>query len=821
MEAELVALATAVVTALFQEVATDGWARARDRMARFFGSRRSAAPDAVGSDLESARAALAAAHRDNDEETARRLHEEWRDRLHRTLRADPEAAAELRQLLGELAPGATVFNGDVGAGSAVQAGEIGTLTQHLHFHGPAVGQGPAAGHRLDATVAVLPAAAVHQLPLEEEPFENRDEQRARVLRALDERRESPLVRPLVVVISGVGGIGKTALAVRLAHELAPRFTEGSAYLDLDEWRTAGSIDVEAVIRHRLRRLGVAESWLPGEYRALVELYREKTRGARTALVVDNAWSADEITTLLPHSADALVLVTGQRRLPALEARGAIGLALGPLSHAHASDVLRKIVTAVRPDESPRTTDALARLCDGFPAALRAVGTLLHEHPTRRMERLVADLTSQLQERGLPVVEAVWNTTYDELPAPAALLYRLLPQHPGYDITTEAAAALLGTGFDDAEDALGGLVRAGLLEMSPSVSPARGGGRFRLHGLLRAHATRCADRHGDPAETEEGLRRLLLWYRRQAERADRAIAAKRMRQAEPVPELAYAPDLPFADEPAARRWLDAERGALYGWVGIAAGLGEDTHAWSLCEPLWKHYEDHGNHDDAIRAFTLGRDAAQRCERPDALIRLRCQLAQALWLGGRVGEAGTETEQAVRSADAVVPGTKLHASALEFRGKFLAWRGEPDRAAACFRQSRDIHRALPVPNEYGVLLQSFLLGRTLRAAGRLPEAEAETDTALRLARELRHDRMTARSEAELGRIQRGLGRPDRAVAALERALELERRRGSTYDEAALGEELAELAEESGDRRAAQAYRARAHELRVRAGAAPENP
>ncbi|RDG39189.1 hypothetical protein DVH02_05315 [Streptomyces corynorhini] len=817
----------AVMTAVLQQVATDGWTRARDGLVGVFRRRRSATSDSVESELESARAALAEARRRNDDATADRLLADWSDRLLRNVLTDPDAEPELRALLTELAPGAVTFNGEVSAGSAIQAGEISTLNQHLHFHGPTATQRSAGPAAVPAGPAaqVAPAAPVaeHQLPLEEEPFENRDEQRAQVLRALDEHRESPLVRPLTVVISGVGGIGKTALAVRLAHELAPRFTGGSAYLDLDEWRTAGSVDADAILRHRLRRLGVAESWLPGEYRALVDLYKDRTRGARTVLVIDNAWSADEVTTLLPHSADALVLVTGQRRLPALEARGAIGLALGPLSHGHSSDVLRKIVTAVRPDESPRTMAALARLCDGFPAALRAVGTLLHEHPTRRTERLVADLTSQLHERGLPVVEAVWNTTYDELPAPAALLYRLLPQYPGYDITPEAAAALLGTGFDDAEDALGALVRAGLLEMSPTASPAHDG-RFRLHGLLRAHATRCADRHGDPAETEEGLRRLLLWYRRQAERADRTIAAARLRQAEPVAELPYAPDLPFADEPEARSWLDAERKALYGWVRIAAGLGEDTHAWALCEPLWKHYEDQGNHDDAIRAFTIGRDAAQRCERPDALIRLRCQLAQALWFGGRAAEADTETEQAVRSAEAVVPGGGLHASALEFRGKFLAWRGEPDRAADCFRQSRDIHRALrPEPNAYGVLLQSFLLGRTLRAAGRLPEAETETQTALELAREQRHDRMIARSEAELGRIQRALGRPERAVAALERALELERRRGSTYDEAVLGEELAELAEESGDPRAAREYRARARELRVRAGAgaAPRTP
>ncbi|AXG77287.1 hypothetical protein DVK44_05825 [Streptomyces paludis] len=810
------------MTAVLQQVATDGWTRARDGVVRLFRRRRSGAPDSVASELESARAALAEARRRNDDATADRLIAEWSDRLLRDVLTDPAAEPELRALLEELAPGSVTFNGDVSARSAIQAGEIGTLNQHLHFH-TATAEPP------------LTTAAAHRLPAEVPPFVNRDEQRTQLLRAVDERGEAPLVSPLTVVLSGVAGIGKTALAVRFAWELAPRFPAGTFYVDLDQWRTDRSIDVEAVLRHQLRRLGVAEDWLRAEYPALVELYGEKTRGARMALVLDNVWSADEITTLLPASADALVLVTGQRRLPLLEARGAIGLALGPLSPAHSAAMLRKIVTGAtgasdaatptdpadgQPRESPETVDALARLCEGFPAALRAAGTLLHLHRHRGIERLVADLTAQLHERGLPVVEAVWNASYGELPAPAARLYRLLPGHPGYDITVEAAAALLGTGRYEAEDAVEALLGAGLLAVSPAAPVLRGRTRFRLHGLLRSHAVRCADRHGDGAETEEALRRLLVWYRRQAERADRAVQTDRLRLADPVPELPYAPDLAFADEAGARAWLDTERKALYAWVRIAADLGEDTHAWALCEPLWKHYEDHGNHDDAIRAFTPGRDAAERAERPDALIRLRCQLAQALWRAGRAPEADSETERAVRAAASAVPGTRLHASALEFRGKFLAWRGEPDRAVTYFRQSRDIHGALPVPNTYGVLLQGFLLGRALRSAGRPAEAEDELDTALALARASHHLRMTARCLAELGRVHRALGRTGRAVTALTEAAEVEGRRGAGYDEARLHGELAELAGANGDALAAERHRARARELREGAGAAPES-
>jgi hypothetical protein len=134
------ALATAGATALVQQMATDGWTSVRDRMAGFFTARGAGTAEAVEADLESARAELTEAHlADGDEtaaQTAEDLRTEWRNRLRRTLRADPEAAAELRALLEELSPGAparqtgdvrNVFNGGTVHGTVVQIGMIGRV----------------------------------------------------------------------------------------------------------------------------------------------------------------------------------------------------------------------------------------------------------------------------------------------------------------------------------------------------------------------------------------------------------------------------------------------------------------------------------------------------------------------------------------------------------------------------------------------------------------------------------------------------------------------------------------------------------------------
>ncbi|MGW6742938.1 hypothetical protein ACWGDX_19815 [Streptomyces sp. NPDC055025] len=104
MEAELVTLAMAGATALVQQMTTDGWTRARVRMVGFFAGRGQASPESIEAELDTARAELTAAERDGDEQTAEDLRVEWRNRLRRTLRADPEAAAELRALVAELTP---------------------------------------------------------------------------------------------------------------------------------------------------------------------------------------------------------------------------------------------------------------------------------------------------------------------------------------------------------------------------------------------------------------------------------------------------------------------------------------------------------------------------------------------------------------------------------------------------------------------------------------------------------------------------------------------------------------------------------------------
>ncbi|NLU67534.1 hypothetical protein HCC30_09670 [Streptomyces sp. HNM0574] len=670
--------------------------------------------------------------------------------------------------------------------------------------------------------------AGHLLPAETGLFVNRGPERERVRRALAARAEQAdgavaeaggPVRPLVVALTGVGGMGKSTLGVRLGHEAHALCPDGSLYADLGALRreTDGAVDVGEVLHGLLEALGVEAGWVRPGLAERASQFRQLTAGKRLVLVLDNVRYADEITPLLPASAGSVVLVISHQRLAELECDEE--LPLGPLSTRHAVELLRGIVKDARRGVDDDSYAEVAELCEGLPEALRVAGSRMRQHRRRRFERLLAELRSELDREGLPVVEAVWNTAYRELSADAALLYRLLPVVPGPHVSPAAAAALLGAGEDRAADALDELEDAGLLEDAASD----GADLLRMPDLLRSHARRCrrALPDGGEAETGEATRRLVRWYRRQAERADRAQQQKRMRFAEPVPPLPYAPDLEFAGGGEAGRWLEAERHALHGCVRLAYEAGEDEDAWALCEPLWLQFVDHRHFGESFDSFGTGLAAAGRAGDLPAQVRMRCQLARVLWELGDLEDADKTLEPALHASALLLEGAgeprpelrKLRASTLEFSGNYWAARKKWARAADSFRASREIHEE--IGNPYGVLLQTHLLGRATAALGKLEEAAGLLETAHAMAAEQDRDRMTARTAFELGRVRERQGSANRAARLYELALESALRRGASFEEAEVRRALAGLAESSGDTATAERHRAVVRAYEERAG------
>ncbi|NGO70789.1 tetratricopeptide repeat protein [Streptomyces boncukensis] len=696
--------------------------------------------------------------------------------------------------------------------SAEVLAQVGHLHGNLNVHLP---------QQHDGTPEWTPSV---RLPAEEAHYVDRDEELSRVRGALGATGR-PTERPLVVAVSGVGGVGKSAFGVRLAYHLHGEYAEGALYLDLDDLRDDdGAFPRMDVLDILLDWTGVRPEWRGRTLAAREGQLVQRTSGRRLVLVLDNVRRADEVKGLLPPSRHSVAVVISRTRLTGL--RGALELHLEAMAAEYGADLLRRIAEEDELALAPHDRDELARLCAGFPAALHAVGGALCRNPARGGDQLARELRAHLADRGDPLVDGPWDAAYRELGPDAARLYRLLPVHPGREFTARSCAALLGEPDEPtASDALGELLDARLVRRWTAD-------RFRMHDLPRAHARRRARRDGTEEAAAAARRRVVRWYRRQAERADRAVSGDRLRLAEPLPELPYAPDVPLSGKGEAARWLERERTALYGCVRTAADEGTeegDADTWALCEPLWTHFVDHRYYGEAGDAFRAGRDAAGRAGHPAALARLRCQLARVLWETGEWAAARQEVAAAVRAAAALAAGHSpcpdtcpekcpvrvLEASTREFRGLLRSAEGDWAGAAEEFTASRHLHEG--IPNPYGVLLQTYLLGRALTEQGRAREAVDELTRAHEEARAADRARMTGRTAHELARALRLSGARDAArVAELyARALASARERDADREEAQALTALAALAEEDGDSATAEAHRARVRDIERRAG------
>ncbi|MDQ0989516.1 NB-ARC domain-containing protein [Streptomyces sp. V3I7] len=681
------------------------------------------------------------------------------------------------------------------AEAVVQAGRIGELHQHWNGTTP-------------TTVQPVP----FQLPPALTRFENRHAEQERITRAVESHADHE--GPLVVALSGVGGIGKTALGFHMARRLSDRYPDGVLYVDLDDLRRDGGVEVTDAMGELLTGLGVAPEWLERSSAARSKQYWTRTRNKRLIVVVDNARYGSEALPLLPASAGSLAIVTSQGRLYDLEGTAAVEVAVNPLSAEDALRLLTNIVDDPRFVAEPEAVAELTRGCGGLPAALQVAGHWVRRYRRRSLSRLVSELTAELHQKGIPMVEAVWDAAYAGLGPQAARLYRLLPQHPAPVVTAPVTAALLGDGPEEAADALEELESAGLLESRPEG--------YRMHGLLRGHAERRAgqdDRDG----TERAAARCALigWYRRQAARADLLAAGPRMTFAEPpAPTGQEADDITFAGKGDALKWLQSERLALYGCVRLAFEDGLYDDAWALCEPLWTHFLDHRHYADITDTFRMGVAAADRTEYLPAMIRMRCQLARPLWEQERYDEAEEQMRHALHASESLGTSTverKLRASTVEFRGLVKSARGDWAGAAIDFEASRAVHAE--IGNAYGVLLQTYLLGRTALKQGNAERALQLLGEAYDMAVEQRRERMTARSGFELGRALRHVGRKAEAEELVRAALLSARERGAGIDEARILEELAFLVAERGGIEEAEQCRSAARELARQVGLADD--
>jgi hypothetical protein len=395
-----------------------------------------------------------------------------------------------------------------GAGITAQAGNVElrgkyvagrdlTVTQYLQQRGPIV-------------------TSLFQLPPDISDFTGRNLVRDELLSLLGTHSEDTHA-VVISSIAGVAGIGKTALAVHIAHKLASYYSDGQLYIDLrgadDE-----KLDPFAVLGEFLRALGLEGRSIPDDMDERSRLYRAGLAHRRMLVVLDNAASEAQVRPLLPGSASCAVIITSRRRLAALA--GSRVYSLDVLGQSEALDLLRKICGDERVNEEPDAALQIVELCGCLPLAVRIAGARLTQRSHWRIGHLANILVNEQQRlSALKVgdleVRSSFSLSYDNEETEVRRLFRLLGLIKTLDFAGWVAAPLLDCDQVAGEELVDRLVDAQLLDVTGR--DAAGETRYRFHDLLRVYARERLAEEEPPDSAVAAERRLIAAYLRLAER----------------------------------------------------------------------------------------------------------------------------------------------------------------------------------------------------------------------------------------------------------------------------------------------------------------
>ncbi|MFF7193141.1 BTAD domain-containing putative transcriptional regulator [Streptomyces sp. NPDC008079] len=658
-----------------------------------------------------------------------------------------------------------------------------------------------------------PSTPPAQLPADTGDFTGRTDELAALLGVI---RPCDPDAPRVAVVTGMGGIGKTALAVHAAHRARRDFPDGVLYADL---RGFGAGDARRPRDLLARFLGdLADGGAPGTGGALPlpddpddlsALLRQALHGRRVLLVLDNAGDAAQVVPLLPGRGDSAVIVTSRRTLADLP--GAVRLPLEPLGAEEQHRLLVAVCGQQRVAAEPAAAAGVLAACGGLPLALRIAGARLAARPnwplTALAERLdgAGDRLHALSAGGLAVQDTFAMSYLAMRDSPqaaereAARAFRLLGLWPGHPLDLVPAAALIGRDPAPAEDLLEALVDTHLLQ-TPRA------GHYSFHDLLGEYAATRAAEEVPPRVRENGLRRLLVWYTVTVA-GTAALLAPEGHPIPPLHEQPAVPPLEFDSEEAALRWCVKELPAIKEAIRLAAARRWPDVAWRLAAGLFGYAQAYwwtGEWDLCLQE-------AMACVEETGDVQGRA------WMHSRLGVAHGMADRVDPCLEHLGVARRYFEAAGDLQGQAAILNnlsglhhalGDHDLALEYGRQSLDLHYAVGDADRVATVLGN--LGDAHLGAGDPAAAIACYRRALGMWRERGLLTSTARSLTSLGEALRTVGRYDEAVAALEETVAILDRLGDRGTAADTLEVLARTHFERGDPASARKHWDRALEL-----------
>ncbi|WP_043840470.1 AfsR/SARP family transcriptional regulator [Amycolatopsis taiwanensis] len=604
----------------------------------------------------------------------------------------------------------------------------------------------------------------------------------------------------IVVIEGVGGVGKTALAVRFAHRIAAEFADGQLSVNLRGFDPAQPpIAPEEALRSLLRGLGVDPRAMPPGLPDLAGLLRSQLSGRQVLILLDNAASAEQVRPLLPGEPRCLVVVTSRHRLGGLVTReGARRLTLDVLGEAESAEVLAHVVGAERVRAEPRATTEIARLCNGLPLALRIAADRAGMVPGAPLSGLAGRLAAERERLDLlcvpgdetTAVRSAFALSYRALGTEEARLFRLLSLHPGGEISESAAAALGGLPVPAARRLLDALAGAHLVEYAALD-------RIRFHDLIRLHARELTLAQDPGADRLAARRRVAEWYLHTVHAAGRVLLPSRIR-----PELAPPPGgtpLPLPTKEEALSWFDLEE------TNLATLIRETVDelpflAWQVPLAAWDfYYLRRPWAPDLPELHRLGLRAAREVGDKRGQAWVLTSMGFLPWALRHPDQAIQHLADAVElwEADGLSRGLGAAFIALGIchraQRRFAEANGYCERAVEIFHALGDHHGE-------GFALTG--VGAGFLGQKRYAEAVPHLERALEIFQ--RHDEPWGQAIAliDAGNAHRNLGRTREALDYLGRALELHRAIGDRKRQAVVLRLLGETHAQAGETERARA-------------------
>ncbi|GAA2267203.1 SARP family transcriptional regulator [Streptomyces ruber] len=470
----------------------------------------------------------------------------------------------------------------------------------------------AADPALDAPAprsAPPPTTVPRQLPAPPPLFTGR----TRELTALDDQLRSSGGGHEVLTVStigGVGGVGKTWLALHWAHRNLERYPDGQLYVNLRGFDPSSSpLPPQTALRGFLDALGCDPAAVPADPEAQAALYRSLTADRRMLIVLDNARDSAQVVPLLPGSPACTVLITSRDRLTGLTtAHGARLLTLDVLTDDESRHLLVRHLGADRAAAEPDAAAALLNHCSGLPLAIGILCARAGISP----EISLAELAEELRETRTRLdaletgdvtadLRAVFASSYRALDRDAARVFRLLGLTPGPDVSLSAVAALTAVPLPRVRVLLRRLQAVHLVqEHTP--------GRYRMHDLVRLHAAEEARQ--EPADdNDEALLRFIDFHLHTAHSAAGRLDPHRDRISLPVPRPGVTPQ-ELTDHGAALAWFTAEHPVLLGAMELAVSAGCDVQVWQLAWALETFFDYCGHWHDWLAGQRTALDAARR-------------------------------------------------------------------------------------------------------------------------------------------------------------------------------------------------------------------